>query len=212
MIHTFGDSHSCFGWIEPMGGSHQVPHHTSRTVGNITAHHLGPRLAYSVGRDGVNLLNITNHGIKPGDSVVFSFGEIDCRSHVHKYVNNGGPEEVIDNIVSGYINTVLKNIDLINMPIETYLYNVVPPPDPESSVRNNPQFPFLGTSEERLNYGNIFNNKLKQASHKHQLGFIDIRALYATSSGFLNKSMSDGSVHIHTSRPLHEYLKKHNIK
>lgn len=54
-IHTIGDSHSRFGW-EGIG---------------INIHHIGPKLCYSVGRDGLNLIE---YGVSEGDTVVFCFG------------------------------------------------------------------------------------------------------------------------------------------
>ena len=211
MIHTFGDSHSCFGWIEPMGGNHVVHHNTTKTVGGITVHHLGPVLAYSVGRDGTRLLNITGCGVNANDSVVFSFGEIDCRCHIHKHVGDKKPADIISDIVSGYVNTVLMNIEMINLPVRSYLYNVIPPPR-DNTVINSPNFPFLGSGEERLGYVDMFNDNLKLASESHQLGFIDVREMYTTDDGYLDASLSDGSVHIHSSDLLRAYLETNNIK
>jgi len=84
-IHTFGDSHSYFGWDN---------------IPNVKIHHLGPKLCYSIGRDGINIKdnsNVCSFGkngitikdnavVKENDVVIFCFGEIDCRCHVHKYI------------------------------------------------------------------------------------------------------------------------------
>jgi len=54
MIHTFGDSHSCRGW---------------EGIPNIQTHHLGPKLCFSIGRDGINIKDGFN--VKNGDTVIF---------------------------------------------------------------------------------------------------------------------------------------------
>ena len=77
-IHTFGDSHSYSGW---------------ERIKNIkiNIHHLGPILAYSFGRDGLSRNNIANScfNVNENDIVIFCFGEIDCRGHVHKHLEPG---------------------------------------------------------------------------------------------------------------------------
>lgn len=60
-IHTFGDSHASniSGW---------------KNCDNIKAHHLGPVLCYSFGKENLNRCNIEKFDIKENDSVVFCFG------------------------------------------------------------------------------------------------------------------------------------------
>jgi len=43
VIHTFGDSHSYFGW---------------GNIPNVSTHHLGPKLCFSIGRDGINIKDL----------------------------------------------------------------------------------------------------------------------------------------------------------
>jgi hypothetical protein len=67
-IHTVGDSHSYYGWS------------------GIIHHHLGAVLCYSFGKEKLNKCDIRNFDIKDGDTVIFCFGEIDCRCHIHKHI------------------------------------------------------------------------------------------------------------------------------
>ena len=73
-IHTIGDSHSFFGFD------------TNKTnkSSTIINHNIRPAtLAYSVGRDKLNRLDIRKFDdIKDNDILIFSFGEIDCRCNI----------------------------------------------------------------------------------------------------------------------------------
>lgn len=186
-IHTFGDSHSNTGW-------HSLP-----VTYNIQRNHLGPKLAFTLGREKTNLLNLNNYNISSDDVVVFCFGEIDCRCHVHKHIT---PDmtymHVVENIVDLYINAVCEIIDQSKIkPKRTCVYNVVPPVNPGIKTKClNRDFPFIGSDHERKQYITYFNSLLKQKCKKHDFIFIDIYSDYADSQGFLNIKLSDRSVHI----------------
>ena len=79
-IHTFGDSHSTNGW------------------NNVDGHHLGPRLCYNFGKKKLEVCDIrVFKKINDGDILIFSFGEIDCRCHVHKHINeNNSYQKIIE--------------------------------------------------------------------------------------------------------------------
>ena len=81
-IHTIGDSHSSFG------------------LTGIIQHHLGPVLCYSFGKEKLNRCDIRKFNIKDGDTIVFCFGEIDCRCHIHKHITETTRyQDIINNIV-----------------------------------------------------------------------------------------------------------------
>ena len=93
VIHTFGDSHSCNGW---------------RDIPNIKMHHLGAKLCFSIGRDGINIKN-KRYKVNVGDTVIFCFGEIDCRCHIRKHITESADyKQIIDAIVNNYF-TQIKN-------------------------------------------------------------------------------------------------------
>jgi len=98
-IHTFGDSHASnihSGW---------------KHCDNIKAHHLGPILCYSFGKEILNRCNIENFNIKDNDSVIFSFGEIDCRCHIHKHITTVKYYKmIIDELVNNYIHAIKINL------------------------------------------------------------------------------------------------------
>lgn len=196
-IHTFGDSHSNTGW------KYLPPTY------NIKRHHLGPKLAYTLGREKTSLLNLNNYVISRDDVIVFCFGEIDCRCHVHKHIT---PDityiYVIKNIIDSYIDAVCEIVDQSKIkPKRTCVYNVVPPVNPEERIKfsRSKIFPFIGSDHERKQYTTCFNSLLKQKCKIHDFVFIDVYDDYADSQGFLNTKLSDKSG-VHIGDPCH--LKK----
>lgn len=97
---------------------------------SIINHHITPAtLAYSVGRDKLNRLDIRKFDhIKDNDILIFSFGEIDCRCNLKKHTNEENYKENIENIVIKYIETIKMNVNLSkNTYKKVCIYNVVPP-------------------------------------------------------------------------------------
>jgi hypothetical protein len=188
IIHTFGDSHSYFGW---------------EGIQNVNIHHLGPKLCFSIGRDGFNIKD--EYNVNNGDTVIFCFGEIDCRCHVHKYITeNIDYKQIIDNIVNNYFVKIKSAIDIFSN-LKTVIYNVVPPVQ-KHNTGENPEYPYLGTDEERKAYVLYFNDKLRQKCIEYNFLFFDIYDKYIDSNGFLNKSLSDGNVHIRNGIYLKQFV------
>ena len=194
MIHTFGDSHSTFGW---------------RKLKKVVGHHLGAVLCYSFGNENLKRCNISNFNIKNGDSVVFCFGEIDCRCHIKKHINNENTyQHIIDNIVSKYIKAIQLNIKKCKVKLKNIcIYNVVPPIE-KHNTKENRKYPFLGSDQERKSYTLYFNKKLKEKCNENNWIFVDVYDKYCDDNGFLRKDLSDGNVHIKNEKYLKEFALK----
>lgn len=191
-IYTFGDSHSSSGFNKI---------HLDNV--EIFINWMGPHLLHSVGRDGLSLLNIKQHGLSAGDTVIFCFGEIDCRCHIDKYKSNY--KETIDTMVQKYINTIDLNANLIPG-LKICVYNVVPPVRKSSHIENN-SFPFLGTDEERKTYTKYMNSKLEECCNAKNYTFFNVYDKYTDTDGYLNPSLSDGNVHISNPVYMIEFIK-----
>jgi hypothetical protein len=177
-IHTFGDSHSYNGW----GG-----------ITNIQNHHLGPRLCFSIGRDGINIKE--GYNVNNGDTVIFCFGEIDCRCHIHAHITESMDyKKIIDTIVTNYFIQIQIAVNTFDK-LKIVIYNVIPPIQKHNTFENK-SYPYLGTDEERKSYVLYFNEKLKQTCFEYKFLFFDVYNKYIDSNGFLNRSLSDGNVHI----------------
>ncbi len=73
----------------------------------------------------------------------------------------------------------------------------------------NPDYPYLGTDEERLAYVRCMNSLLAQHCERHGLLFVDVGAGYSDEAGFLRESQSDGNVHLVDPAPLARFLDQH---
>jgi hypothetical protein len=188
-IHTIGDSHSVNGWTKIQ--NHQVVNH-----------HIGPILCYSFGMN-PNIININEFNINNNDSIVFCFGEIDCRCHIHKYINILPYEKIIDNIIDNYFRSIQYNLSKLNISIKNIcVYNVLPPIE-RYNTWENPEFPFLGNDEERKNYALYFNKKIKEKCNENRYIFFDVYNNYIDERGFLRKELSDNNVHIGMDHGIH---------
>jgi hypothetical protein len=186
MIYTFGDSHAREGF---------------KNIKKIQTIHLGPKLCYSVGRDGINV-----DFLKDGDTIIFCVGEIDCRCHIHKHVTPENTfQQIIDNIVEEYI----KQIKKITKKVKICIYNIIPPV--EKVKEENDEFPIVGPIEDRIKYAKYFNKKLEEYCLKNRFIFIDIYNSYANKDGSLNMDLSDGIIHIRNSIYLEKKLYTLNI-
>ena len=195
MIHTFGDSHASntiSGW---------------KDCNDIITHHLGAKLCYTFGREILNLCDIRKYDINDGDSLIFCFGEIDCRCHVHKHITATTPyRNVIDSIIDSYITAI--NINIYNSDINfknICIYNFVPPIERYNTYENIEQ-PYLGSDQERKQYVLYFNQILREKCNENNWVFFDIYNKYIDNNGYLNKQLSDGNVHIKNGIHIQEFI------
>ena len=194
-IHTIGDSHSGFGDSK-----------------EIVKHNLGSGLCYSFGIKKLDRCDIRNFDFKDGDTIIFCLGEIDCRCHVHKHITQSKTyQDVIDDIVNNYIEAIELNISVSKINFgNVCVYNVVPPIQ-RWNTWENPEFPYLGTDEERKQYVLYFNKKLKERCIEKEYIFFDIYNNYTDENGFLRKDLSDGNVHIANEIYINKFIKDNNL-
>jgi len=195
MIHTFGDSHASntiSGW---------------KDCNDIITHHLGAKLCYTFGREILNLCDIRKYDINDGDSLIFCFGEIDCRCHVHKHITATTPyRNVIDSIIDSYITAINININNSDINLKNIcIYNVVPPIERYNTYENIEQ-PYLGSDQERKQYVLYFNQILREKCNENNWVFFDIYNKYIDNNGYLNKQLSDGNVHIKNGIHIQEFI------
>jgi hypothetical protein len=169
-------------------------------------------LCYSLGNEPLNRCDIRNYNIKDDDTIIFSFGEIDCRCHVHKHINKTTTyQSIIDNIVTKYFEAISLIIEVSKIKLKYVgVYNIVPPVEKYNTPENE-YYPYLGTDDERKIYNLYFNEKLKEKCNEKNYLFIDIYDKYIDENGFLRKDCSDGIVHIDNGKFIDEFLVKNDL-
>jgi len=197
MIHIFGDSHasSTFsGWGK---------------CDNVISHHLGGILCYSFGKEKLKRCNISDFNLNDNDSVIFCFGEIDCRNHVHKHINQTNTYvTIIDNIVNNYFDAINENINSCKIKLKHIsVYNVIPPITYREEAPNHP-FPYLGTDEERKMYVQYFNKQVENKCKENNFIFFDIYDEVKNSEGFLKKELSDDNCHLKSGTAMKQFIEK----
>jgi hypothetical protein len=139
------------------------------------------------------------------DTVVFAFGEVDCRAHIGKQIELGRTEnEVIDTLTKEYIDTICSVTNS-----RVIVVAVIPPTarkDYESSVVNC-GFPFVSSDEDRVRYTRSVNNHLFELCRKYNFIFFDPYEPYTREDGCLRRELSDGNVHIGDTRKVLESFK-----
>ena len=203
-VLIYGDSHSSTGW--PIGD-------TSMPGVTFDQHYYGPLLCYTLGKKKWEVMDISLYNdVENGDICIFCFGEIDCRCHIKKHITEENTyQKIIDDMVLEYLETVKLNIEKTGKDVRVYIYNVVPPAKESEVSFVQPEFPFVGTDDERKSYTLYFNEKLKELCPKFGYEFFDIYDKYATSEGFLNRDLADLNVHIRDGYYLGEYIKENII-
>jgi len=190
-IHTIGDSHSYSGWT------------------GVINHHLGPVLCYTFGKEKLGRCDIRNYHIKDGDTIVFTFGEIDCRCHIHKHITEATTyKDIINDLVENYLEAIELNVSISKIKLKNICaFNVVPPVQ-RKNTPENPEYPYLGTDDERKKYTLYFNETLKDKCKQKGYIFIDVYNHYIDENGFLKKVLSDGNVHISNGVYIMDFMNK----
>ena len=139
-IHVFGDSHADnYNHIEILGVELKV-WQKSTTIYNFV-HQIADEIDFSV--------------IKDDDIVLFVFGEIDIRFRIHQQIEKGRTvDEVVDSLISEYIQKIMSITQnaVIVLPIPQTYRNIDP--------IDNPEFPVLGSVENRVRYWNAIKNAI----------------------------------------------------
>lgn len=194
-LHTFGDSHA--GHLDGLNWrAIDIPDI------RIDTHWIGAKCCATFGMEGLSLLNIKDFGVQEGDIVVFSFGEIDCRSHMYEYDNQY--KYAINRIVSLYFNSIKDNVDQFQN-ITTIVFNVIPVAR-VNSINNNPDFPTIGSDKDRKKYVEHMNRLIEYHCRMNNYHFLDVYSEYSDEEGYLNENLSDGNVHIRDGRYIKDKL------
>lgn len=167
MIHCFGDSHTSI----LSGENNLVPVGSNMNRDPFCINHLGPYTAYNLPNK-----NWGNQPIASEDSVLFSFGEIDCRCHIHKHVTATNTyQNIIGTIVEKYMNLLsgytCKNIYVLDITpcLTEYPFKMYFDQSPSERER---EYHHQGALEERNTYKKYMSMILEEECHKRGYKFI----------------------------------------
>jgi hypothetical protein len=113
--------------------------------------------------------------------------------------------------VEDYVKAIQINQTTYLLKIRIGIFNVVPPVE-RHNTWENPDFPYLGTDEERKSYVLYFNKCLKEKCQEYGYLFFDVYTSYVDERGFLRKDLSDGNVHIRDGTYLAQFIEDHLSK
>ncbi len=204
IIYVIGDSHSNTFCI----GSGQSP--------KVRTLNIGPRTLHSVGINGFEMgfddYYIPRNEVQREGLWVLAFGEIDCRCHIWKQINENGrdEDEVLATVVNNLFDVMEKSQhqDFGVMSIVPAIRYFGGNYDPS---RFQEQYPVIGPDEDRLRYVLKLNKMLKTKCEENEMIYVDVHSLYCDEDGYLIKELSDGEVHITNRDRLINFFENKNI-
>ena len=136
------------------------------------------------------------------DVLLLHFGEIDVRCHVARIVATGADAtNVLEDLATAFVRAATREANRLRCRI---VVSAILPPSEE---RADPNFPYAGNLQERIAWTTILNTRLRCLCQENTVEYFDLGAAYSDERGALDKSLSDGSVHVRaTARPLYWQL------
>lgn len=155
--------------------------------------HLGPRLMYSIARDGwprpvrvvARILGRLPH---PPAVLLFSFGEIDVRCHL-------APRLVEGTLDTGFVGRYVDRVDALRQETGIAEAIVIAPVPPSARVTDHVAFPVAGTIEERLTVHLAIRDALARAVVRPGLRLADLTGDLADADGQLHPDYTDDGCH-----------------
>lgn len=201
VFHIVGDSHSMLT-LTPMkeiGRRSNIFLETSAYLNSADSikyqftHHVGSKTMFGFIRDeNITAEYLAELTIKPMDSVLFVFGEIDIRAHFFKHTTPENLEDYADNLAKEYvlkIKTITHNLNL-----NIALMGCIPPMDGPNY--NSEEYPIQGSLEERVMATKMLNSRLQDNAKKEGFKYFDLNDIYELEDGSLDMDKSDLFCHI----------------
>lgn len=177
-LYVFGDSHSAFCFD-------RVP--------EAQIHWLGARTMHRFSSEASSVLQRCVGAATPGDVFVFVFGEIDVRCHLLKVATRTGAplSAVIEDLAERYALSIACAMTAF----EGCHAVLLQPPFP-TDRRPNPDLPFVGTLDQRIEAHRMLSVQLNIEAHKHGIKYLGFPKKYSAQRGDLCRKYSDDGVHI----------------
>jgi len=198
-VRITGDSHSVCSFcleLTRRSGTWAMNYQGKQLSVPFSILHKDSSTMHRVGRDGLNYLNqercelINAH---EGDTVIFVYGEVDCRGHIMKQKRrqNCSIQSIIEKLAANYLKTLIKYKSQYNN-VSVVVFNVVPP----TNYGLKPPYIRSGTLQQRVEITKQLNSELKKNCDQNGILFLDTYDHYANPDGSMILSLSDGRMHI----------------
>lgn len=148
----------------------------------FTSYRVGSWLAFNLNNRIDDIKNISNKMIE--DTIILSFGEIDCRAQVKKITedNSRDSDDVIKEIVDNYF-ILIDSIPNKNIIISSITPELVENPHHYYYKDNLQDFDCpRGTYQERKNYKEIFNKLMEEGCNLRGIKFLNIYNMIENST------------------------------
>lgn len=190
IIHVIGDSHTSIfsgknNIVDTYHISKLIPHNEQ-----FSMYRIGACTANGILQQRQTISEILNLYVnKDKDTVMFCFGEIDCRVHLSKLIFvQGKPFEVIGPVVNEYFNTIMYYKQL---GYDIVIWGVSP--SHNSEILHDKSF---GTNLERNFISRVFNNYLESLCEENNIPFVCLFDELLLPDGQTDMRYFDGWVHL----------------
>ncbi len=171
-VYVIGDSH--VGVFE--GQKNFLVH----KVGSATAYNLNK--SDSTTQSGIRLFEALRK-VRPGDIVLFSFGEIDCRIHIYYQFKKLGERIPISTLIK---KTVANYRDVLQVVADRGVNFCVYGIPPAGKQENNYEYPFYGDAATRAQIYQEFNDELRKMCEASGFRFIDVLSKVKDQDGLIS--------------------------
>jgi hypothetical protein len=185
-----GDSHSRY-----MSGSGQSPKRYEITKSHDLVIWLGPRLLYSIAKNGFRLNALDKallRKVGKNNTCVFVFGEIDCRVHLAHKSRYEDQEQLasISREFKNHIRTIADGFNFRSCIVLT-------PVPPSNFGVKDPKFPRVGSLNERVLATKALTKSLVRLEDQ-SFAILDLSSILASENGALNPDYSEDGVHVNS--------------
>lgn len=184
-IFIYGDSHAIFSF------KRLTLFHENHGTPSVTMHRIG-RDKYVV--------NAQPAKHQSDSTVVVCYGEVDCRCHVQRQIDQGRLEdEVLRELADAYFATLDRGLSVVR---HVVVVGIIPPTEcREHEAIHGPithAFPFVGTDTDRARYTAKMNRLLEEHCRTRAPRFVYFNPYlpYTRPNGCLRHEYSDTNVHL----------------
>lgn len=196
MILIVADSHCC-AFFDKDHVPSTYPHIHFNQHYDIKLVRIGPSTAYNAFmKNSVIQQSIEFAQVKPTDTILLQFGEIDCRTHISKKVIKEGKDKV--DLCQKTADRLFIEVDLIrNLGYNCGVISTVPSTWLDEKITDAPDdFPRYGDMNFRNDISKIYNKFLRFGCENRGIPYLDIFKHLITQDNVTKREMYMDNIHV----------------